>query len=98
MTHKLKRIPPELQATVELAKENVLPVYARPDDVVISHAEGSHMYAVGGLKYLDFSAGIAVNSLGHADKGYLEVILILIIQSIIAPYIFYRSSDGWPEK
>jgi len=26
-----------------------------------------------GRKYLDFSAGIAVNALGHADEGFLKV-------------------------
>lgn len=52
---------------------NVLPVYARPNDIVMSHGEGSYLFSVSGLKYLDFSAGIAVNALGHADKQFLEV-------------------------
>lgn len=31
------------------------------------------MWDTEGKKYLDFSAGIAVNALGHADGGVVEV-------------------------
>jgi acetylornithine aminotransferase len=55
---------------------NVLPVYARPDDIVMSHGEGSYLFSVSGLRYLDFAAGIAVNALGHADKEFLEVLFL----------------------
>ncbi len=46
----------------------ILPVYRR-SDITISHGEGVYLFApnIGycGKKYLDFAAGIAVNSLGH---------------------------------
>lgn len=51
----------------------LLGVYARPE-FVISHGKGSYVWDTEGRKYLDFSAGIAVNSLGHADEGVLKVI------------------------
>jgi acetylornithine aminotransferase len=47
-------------------------VYARPD-FVLSHGKGSYVWDVDGKKYLDFSAGIAVNALGHADDGVVKV-------------------------
>jgi acetylornithine/succinyldiaminopimelate/putrescine aminotransferase len=31
-----------------------------------------------GRKYLDFSAGIAVNALGHGDEDFVAVSLILL--------------------
>jgi acetylornithine aminotransferase len=31
------------------------------------------VYDTAGKRYLDFSAGIAVNALGHADEGVVKV-------------------------
>jgi acetylornithine aminotransferase len=50
----------------------ILPVYARPN-LVMSHGEGLWVWDTEGRKYLDFSAGIAVNALGHSDDGMLQV-------------------------
>lgn len=47
-------------------------MYARPD-FVLTRGKGSYVWDVDGKKYLDFSAGIAVNALGHADEGVLKV-------------------------
>ncbi len=57
--------------TLALAKDYVLPVYARPP-LVLEHGKGSWVWDCDGRKYLDFSAGIAVNALGHADEGVSE--------------------------
>lgn len=50
----------------------MLPVYDRPN-FVLSHGKGSYVWDTDGNKYLDFSAGIAVNALGHADEGVVKV-------------------------
>jgi acetylornithine/succinyldiaminopimelate/putrescine aminotransferase len=50
---------------------------------VLSHGEGSWVYDLEGRKYLDFSAGIAVNALGHADKDFVDVSLIYYHMTII---------------
>ncbi len=39
--------------------------------IVIERGEGVYLYDSDGKRYLDFAAGIAVNSLGHAHPGYL---------------------------
>ncbi|KAG2077683.1 acetylornithine and succinylornithine aminotransferase [Suillus decipiens] len=59
--------------TIALGDEYILPVYARPP-FVLSHGRGSWVWDVDGRKFLDFSAGIAVNALGHADPGVSEVL------------------------
>ncbi|TFK43197.1 acetylornithine aminotransferase [Crucibulum laeve] len=59
--------------TLALGTEYLLPVYARPN-FVLSHGKGSYVWDTDGRKYLDFSAGIAVNALGHADEGVVKVI------------------------
>ncbi len=43
---------------------SILPVYRR-SDITISRGEGVYLFAPDGTRYLDFAAGIAVNSLGH---------------------------------
>lgn len=59
--------------TIALGDEYLLPVYARPP-FVLSHGRGSWVWDAENRKYLDFSAGIAVNALGHADPGVSEVL------------------------
>lgn len=76
-----------LQKQRSQAEAHILPVYARPPDIVMTHGEGSNLVALDGLKYLDFSAGIAVNSLGHGDKQFLEVRSLLRSPCILAVYV-----------
>ncbi|KAJ6629241.1 acetylornithine aminotransferase [Mycena sp. CBHHK59/15] len=61
------------QHILDLSAQYVLPVYARPD-FVLSHGKGSYVWDMAGRRYLDFSAAIAVNALGHADEGVLRTI------------------------
>ncbi|KAF8165007.1 acetylornithine aminotransferase [Crassisporium funariophilum] len=64
---------PQTLATLARARDFLLPVYARPD-FVLSHGKGGWVYDLEGRGYLDFSAGIAVNALGHGDEGVLKVL------------------------
>jgi acetylornithine/N-succinyldiaminopimelate aminotransferase len=43
----------------------VLPVYSRPD-LVFERGEGAWLVTEDGKRFLDFTAGVAVNALGHA--------------------------------
>ncbi|MDR3441258.1 aspartate aminotransferase family protein [Telmatospirillum sp.] len=43
----------------------VMPTYARAD-IVFEKGDGMYLFATDGRRYLDFGAGVAVNSLGHA--------------------------------
>lgn len=61
----------------KVPKAPLLPVYARPE-FVLSHGKGSYIWDTEGRRYLDFSAGIAVNALGHADEGVLKASTITI--------------------
>ena len=60
------------QDVIDRGNKYILPVYARAP-FVLSHGKGSWIWDTAGRKYLDFSAGIAVNALGHADEGVLRV-------------------------
>ena len=55
------------------AEENILHTYNRYP-VMFDHGEGCYLYDTEGKKYLDFAAGIAVNSLGYHYPGYDEAL------------------------
>ncbi len=47
--------------------------YARPPPVFVK-GEGSYIWDIDNRKYLDFTAGIAVNALGHCDPEFTHLI------------------------
>ncbi len=51
----------------------VLPTYARAD-LAVEHGEGVYLYDTKGKRYLDFGAGVAVNSLGHCHPHLVEAL------------------------
>ncbi len=61
------------QELKETAQRYVMNTYNR-FPLVLTEGKGSYVYDDQGKKYLDFTAGIAVNCLGHADEGLLSAI------------------------
>jgi len=51
----------------------VMPTYGRWD-VAVDHGEGCYFYATDGRKFLDFTSGIAVTSLGHCHPYLIEAV------------------------
>jgi acetylornithine aminotransferase len=47
--------------------------YARPPPMMVK-GDGCYLWDIENRRYLDFTAGIAVNSLGHADPEIGRVI------------------------
>lgn len=58
---------------IEKAEEAILHTYNRYQ-IVLDHGEGVHLYDVNGKEYLDFAAGIAVQSLGYNNKEYTQAL------------------------
>ncbi len=58
---------------IEKAEAAILHTYNRYP-VVFDHGEGVHLYDVDGKEYLDFGAGIAVQSLGYNHKAYTKAL------------------------
>jgi acetylornithine/N-succinyldiaminopimelate aminotransferase len=52
---------------------HLLPTYARVD-LAFERGEGVWLYATNGERYLDFTAGVAVNALGHAHPYLIEAL------------------------
>lgn len=67
MTH------PTAQEIIDRTKAVLVSTYdAQP--VAMDHGQGCYAYDTDGKKYLDFAAGIAVASLGHANPAILKTI------------------------
>lgn len=54
--------------------ENVLLHTYNRYQIVLEKGEGVYLYDINGKKYLDFAAGIAVQSLGYGHKAYNEAL------------------------
>ena len=52
----------------------LLPVYNRCD-IAFERGEGAYLWATDGRRYLDFGAGIAVVSLGHAHPYLVKALI-----------------------
>lgn len=71
-THDTPSSSASVQSTLATSENYLLPVYARPQ-FVLSHGKGSKVWDTDGRCYVDFSAGIAVNALGHGDEEFVKV-------------------------
>ena len=54
---------------------SVLPSYARAP-ISFERGEGPYLYSADGRKYLDFTSGVAVVALGHANPAAVENSLV----------------------
>ncbi|KAK4159462.1 hypothetical protein QBC43DRAFT_327103 [Cladorrhinum sp. PSN259] len=88
--------PTEDSASARLVAEHapyMVATYSRPPPVFVK-GQGSYLWDIEDRKYLDFTAGIAVNSLGHCDP---EMAKILAEQSqllVHASNLYYNPWTG----
>ncbi|MGY3449652.1 acetylornithine/N-succinyldiaminopimelate aminotransferase [Bradyrhizobium sp. USDA 4353] len=60
-------------AMTSVAATHLLPVFARVD-LAFERGEGAWLIATNGDRYLDFTSGVAVNSLGHAHPHLVKAL------------------------
>lgn len=56
-----------------LANQVMVGTYAKPP-IIFTSGKGMYMYDSKGERYLDFTAGIAVNALGHSDPQWVQAV------------------------
>ncbi|EHK98209.1 putative Acetylornithine aminotransferase, mitochondrial [Glarea lozoyensis 74030] len=86
--------PPEDSATAALVNEQapyMVKTYARPPPMFVK-GKGCYLWDVENRKYLDFTAGIAVNALGHCDP---EMNRILAQQSKLLVHTSNLYHNPW---
>ncbi|KAI8645583.1 pyridoxal phosphate-dependent transferase [Parasitella parasitica] len=66
ITHPDNQVPQSSFDTIDRLKKYTLALYNRPN-IVFEYGKGCFLYDANDRAYLDFTAGIAVNALGHAD-------------------------------
>ncbi|HST45015.1 MAG TPA: aminotransferase class III-fold pyridoxal phosphate-dependent enzyme, partial [Luteimonas sp.] len=64
---------PSTRDVVALGRRRYVPMY-RPREVVLDRGQGARVWDRDGRDYVDFAAGIAVCSLGHADPDLLAAL------------------------
>ncbi len=61
------------EEVIALESQHIMQTYRRAN-FVLDRGEGVYLFDTDGRRYLDFSAGIAVNALGYGDPEVMEVI------------------------
>lgn len=80
-----------MEATVlmEQAEKSILHTYNR-FPIVLDHGQGVYLYDTDGKKYLDFTAGIAVQALGYGDQEYNEALKAQIDKLLHTSNLYYN--------
>ncbi|KAH8714194.1 pyridoxal phosphate-dependent transferase [Ilyonectria robusta] len=80
-------------AIVEEHAPYMVATYARPPPVFVK-GEGSWLWDVEDRKYLDFTAGIAVNGLGHCDPEFTRLLAEQAKELVHASNLYYNPWTG----
>ncbi len=90
----LRQASEEIRA---LEETYLFPTYKRYD-LYVSHGSGAYVYDLDGRKYLDFLAGIAVNSLGYAHPRLVAVLNEQGRRLVHCSNLFYHPYQGMLAK
>ncbi|KAK4053955.1 acetylornithine aminotransferase [Microbotryomycetes sp. JL221] len=71
-THSDSSVPQDVQQLIDSFAQVSLATYSRPPFIIVK-GDKCTVWDSHGREYLDFSGGIAVNALGHSDKGVQQV-------------------------
>ena len=83
---------PNARALIARDAEVISPSYPRDYPFVMSHGRGTEVWDVDGNRFLDFAAGIAVCSTGHAHPQVVQA-----VQGAAEKFL-HISSDYWHEQ
>ncbi len=79
--------------TADLYRDYVMPTYGR-FDLALTRGEGSRVWDESGKSYLDFGAGIAVSSLGHAHPALIKAVAEQAAQLIHTSNLYLTRPQG----
>ncbi|KAK9767676.1 acetylornithine aminotransferase [Basidiobolus ranarum] len=93
VTHADADADPKTHEILAEASQYILNTYNRPS-LVFTHGKGCYLYDQGNRRYLDFSAGIAVNALGHSDEEVSRVLAEQSSQLVHISNLFHHPWGG----
>lgn len=76
-----------------ISKPYTVTTYARPN-LVVTHGKGSHLYDLENRQYIDFTAGVAVTALGHANSEIAEIIANQANTLVHCSNLYYNMHAG----
>ncbi|EGO56817.1 hypothetical protein NEUTE1DRAFT_84346 [Neurospora tetrasperma FGSC 2508] len=88
--------PTEDSPSGKMVREHVpymVTTYSRPPPVFVK-GKGSYLWDLEDRKYLDFTSGIAVNSLGHCDEEFSKIIAEQAQELVHASNLYYNPWTG----
>lgn len=74
-------------------KQYLAPIYNR-FDAVLDHGKGATCYDMDGKEYIDFTAGIGVNSLGFCDDGWVKAVTEQLSKLQHTSNLYYTQPDA----
>jgi acetylornithine/N-succinyldiaminopimelate aminotransferase len=80
------------ESLVETAQARLYPNYRQPP-IVLSHGVGAELWDVSGKRYIDFFAGIAVSTLGHAHPRLTQAIAAQAQKLLHVSNYFYNEPN-----
>jgi len=89
----MKTTPINPKAIKKLEEKYLFQTYKRTD-LFFSHGEGAYLYDNEGRRFLDFLAGISVNSLGYSHPRIVDVITDQGKKLIHCSNLFYHPYQG----
>ncbi|KAJ1922197.1 acetylornithine aminotransferase [Mycoemilia scoparia] len=78
---------------IKLYKKYTLDTYGRPS-VILDHGKGAQVFDNKGTRYIDFTAGIAVNAFGHGDEGVANVLADQSTKLVHISNLYYNPWSG----
>jgi len=83
---------PKAKAIIQMDKQYISPSYTRPYPLVIKQGRGAMVEDVDGNRFLDFTAGIAVTTTGHAHPRVVKA-----VQKQAAKFLHMAGTDFYYE-
>ncbi|KAI8367695.1 pyridoxal phosphate-dependent transferase [Radiomyces spectabilis] len=93
ITHPDDDVPQKTLDAVNRYNQHTITTYGRPN-IVISKGKGSSLYDTNGREYIDFTAGIAVVALGHADPGVTKVLTEQASKLVHISNLYHNENAG----
>ncbi|RCI06367.1 acetylornithine aminotransferase [Rhizopus stolonifer] len=93
LTHPDADVPAGTLKKVQEYSKYTVNTYARPD-LVMSHGKGCQLFDTNGRSYLDFTAGIAVNALGHSDPEVAQVLFDQANKLVHTSNLYHHENAG----
>ncbi len=94
MIEPMKLPGPKARAIIERDRAVISPSYPRGYPFVMDHGRGCYVWDVDGNRFLDFAAGIAVNSTGHSHPKVVRAIQEQAEKFIHISADFYHAKMG----